>query len=181
MAYDKVVDSSVLDAGLKQIADAIREKGGTSDNLAFPQAMADAIAAIEAGGGGDVIVETGSITTAADSSDGTPITFDLSGNPGVRPDIFVWLKTPSTSYTKNDSFVAQLVIYNHETNNDGRDLFKVYSYGYNNSSSTSFAPWLVKNTTIDVEIDKGAINVKSQSVLIKASTYTWIAIWGTTV
>ena len=52
MAYDKVVDSSVLDAGLKQIANAIREKGGTSDNLAFPQAMADAIAAIEAGGGG---------------------------------------------------------------------------------------------------------------------------------
>lgn len=51
MAYDKVVDSSVLDAGLKQIADAIREKGGTSDNLAFPQAMAEAIAAIEAGGG----------------------------------------------------------------------------------------------------------------------------------
>ena len=51
MAYDKVVDSSVLDAGLKQIADVIREKAGTSDNLAFPQAMADAIAAIEAGGG----------------------------------------------------------------------------------------------------------------------------------
>lgn len=51
MAYDKVVDSAVLDAGLKQIADAIREKGGTSDNLDFPQAMADAIAAIEAGGG----------------------------------------------------------------------------------------------------------------------------------
>lgn len=51
MAYDKVVDSSVLNAGLKAIADAIREKGGTSDNLAFPTAMAEAIAAIEAGGG----------------------------------------------------------------------------------------------------------------------------------
>lgn len=51
MAYDKVVDSSVLDAGLKQIADAIREKGGTSDSLAFPTAMAEAIAAIQAGGG----------------------------------------------------------------------------------------------------------------------------------
>lgn len=60
MAYDKVVDSAVLDAGLKQIADAIREKGGTSDNLAFPQAMADAIAAIEAGGG----IETKSFTVA---------------------------------------------------------------------------------------------------------------------
>ena len=50
MAYDKVVDSAVLDAGLKQIADAIREKAGTTDALAFPQAMADAIAAIQSGG-----------------------------------------------------------------------------------------------------------------------------------
>lgn len=51
MAFDKVVDSSVLDAGLKTIADAIRAKGGTSDNLAFPTAMAEAIAAIQAGEG----------------------------------------------------------------------------------------------------------------------------------
>ena len=66
MAYDKVVDSSVLDAGLKQIANAIREKGGTSDNLAFPTAMADAIAAIEAGGGNTLNgkkIMTGTITT----------------------------------------------------------------------------------------------------------------------
>lgn len=48
MAYDKVVDSSVLDAGLKQIADAIREKGGTSDPIAF-DAMAAAVAAIKSG------------------------------------------------------------------------------------------------------------------------------------
>lgn len=65
MAYDKVVDSAVLDAGLKQIADAIREKGGTSDTLAFPTAMAEAIAAIEAGGGGSFA--TGIITPAADT------------------------------------------------------------------------------------------------------------------
>lgn len=51
MAYDKVVDSTILDAGLRSIADAIREKAGTSDNLAFPTAMAEAIAAIQAGGG----------------------------------------------------------------------------------------------------------------------------------
>ena len=49
MAYDKVVDSSVLDDGLQQIADAIREKGGTSASLAFPDAMAEAIAAIPTG------------------------------------------------------------------------------------------------------------------------------------
>ena len=70
MAYDKVVDSAVLNAGLKQIADAIREKGGTSDNLAFPAAMAEAIAAIEAGGGaifGSKFI-TGSFTLAAETT-----------------------------------------------------------------------------------------------------------------
>lgn len=67
MAYDKVVDSSVLDAGLKAIADAIRAKGGTSGNLAFPTAMAEAIAAIEAGGGGGLCT-TGTLTIAEDAT-----------------------------------------------------------------------------------------------------------------
>ena len=72
MAYDKVVDSSVLDAGLKQVADAIREKGGTSDNLVFPTGMAAAVSAIQAGGGGGgggnnlnaTVLERGSFTPA---------------------------------------------------------------------------------------------------------------------
>ena len=69
MAYDKVVDSAVLDAGLKQIADAIREKGGTSGNLAFPTAMADAIAAIESGGGGGLPVAAyGSVILSEDQT-----------------------------------------------------------------------------------------------------------------
>ena len=49
MAYDKVVDSSVLNASLKSIADAIREKAGSSDNLAFPAGFVEAIAGIEVG------------------------------------------------------------------------------------------------------------------------------------
>lgn len=51
MAFDKVVDSAVLESGLTSIANAIREKAGTSDALAFPAGFAEAIAAIEAGGG----------------------------------------------------------------------------------------------------------------------------------
>ena len=50
MAYDKAVDSGVLDAGLKSIADAIRTKGGTSDVMAFPAGFVAAIEAIETGG-----------------------------------------------------------------------------------------------------------------------------------
>lgn len=60
MAKDKAVDSASLDAGLKAIADAIREKAGTSDALAFPEGMAAAIRGIETGGGGNIVV--GSVT-----------------------------------------------------------------------------------------------------------------------
>lgn len=45
MAYRKVDESS-----LTTIADAIRDKGGTSDALTFPDGFAEAISAIESGG-----------------------------------------------------------------------------------------------------------------------------------
>lgn len=50
MAVDKLVDSTVLDAGLTTIANAIRAKGGSSDLLSFPNGMAASIAEIPAGG-----------------------------------------------------------------------------------------------------------------------------------
>lgn len=48
MALDKVVDSAVLDAQLTSIADAIRSKGGTTDQLTLA-GMVDAIHAIQTG------------------------------------------------------------------------------------------------------------------------------------
>ncbi len=49
MAYDKVVDSTQLDAGLKSIADAIRAKGKTSASLTFPDGFSSAVTAIKTG------------------------------------------------------------------------------------------------------------------------------------
>lgn len=49
MAYDKVIDSSVLDANLTSVANAIRSKGGTSASLAFPAGFVNAISAIKTG------------------------------------------------------------------------------------------------------------------------------------
>ena len=54
MAYDKVVDSAELEAGLTKLANAIREKGGTTDLLAFPDEMETAVKAITGGSGGEV-------------------------------------------------------------------------------------------------------------------------------
>lgn len=63
MAYDKVVDSSVLNAGLTNIANAIRAKGGASEQFAFPDGFVSAVQAIEASGGTGVV--SGTITPAA--------------------------------------------------------------------------------------------------------------------
>lgn len=43
MAYDKVVDSNKLNTDIKKICDAIRIKGGISNQLSFPQGMINAI------------------------------------------------------------------------------------------------------------------------------------------
>lgn len=49
MAYDKVIDSTKLDADITTIADAIREKSGTSGKMTFPSGMADAVRNIQTG------------------------------------------------------------------------------------------------------------------------------------
>ena len=52
MALDKVVDSAVLDAGMKSVADAIRAKAGTTDLLVWPDGFKAAVEGIQTGGGG---------------------------------------------------------------------------------------------------------------------------------
>ena len=104
MALDKVVDSAVLDAGLKQIADAIRGKGGTSDSLAFPSAMAEAIAAIQAGGGGGegVFIATGSFMPGVSNPNHT-VTHGL----GVVPNFAVCYRIMNTTATsRGNSIIA---------------------------------------------------------------------------
>ena len=49
MAVDKLVDSAQLDADLTSVADAIRTKGGTSAQLAFPAGFVSAVQAIPTG------------------------------------------------------------------------------------------------------------------------------------
>ena len=51
MAVDKLVDSTQLDADLTSVANAIRTKGGTSAQMAFPAGFVSAVEAIPTGGG----------------------------------------------------------------------------------------------------------------------------------
>lgn len=67
MAVDKLVDSTQLDADLTSVANAIRTKGGTSGQLAFPAGFVSAIEAISGGGGGggNFVKHTGSFTPSS--------------------------------------------------------------------------------------------------------------------
>lgn len=49
MALDKLVDSAQLDSDLASVANAIRTKGGTSAQLAFPQGFVSAVQNIQTG------------------------------------------------------------------------------------------------------------------------------------
>lgn len=50
---NKIVNAEQLDSDLTSVAEAIRNKGGTTATLAFPQEFVSAIDAIETGGGVD--------------------------------------------------------------------------------------------------------------------------------
>lgn len=96
MAVDKLVDSTQLNADLTSVANAIRTKGGTSAQLAFPAGFVSAIDAIPTGGGGgNATIETGTFTLASAitvANSGTTINVGFSGHPNF---IYIWLDKDS--------------------------------------------------------------------------------------
>lgn len=88
MALDKVVDSAALDAQLTSIADAIRSKGGTTDQLTLA-GMVAAINAIQTGGGDGLKYDMGEFVLDADiKHHSTP---SIPHNLGEVPEfILVW-------------------------------------------------------------------------------------------
>ena len=94
MALDKVVDSAALDAQLTSIADAIRSKGSTTDQLTLA-GMVDAINAIQTGSGG-IQSASGEYSIAEDVAS---FNIDIS-DIGFVPDlVVVYLDETGVEYT----------------------------------------------------------------------------------
>ena len=74
MAFDKVVDSATLDAGMKSVADAIRAKTGTTDLLAWPDGFKAAVEGIQTGGG--QAFQCGTVVSADGTNLVVPCTLD---------------------------------------------------------------------------------------------------------
>lgn len=96
MAVDKLVDSTQLDADLTSVANAIRTKGGTSAQLAFPSGFVSAVEAIPTGGGS--IAGYGDPYTMMMNSFGT---YTVSG----VADVLAW-ETYSTNSDSNRRCIA---------------------------------------------------------------------------
>lgn len=92
MALDKLVDSSQLDADLTSVANAIRTKGGTSGQLAFPAGFVSAVQAIETGGAAPTLVTktitgNGTYNASSDNADGySSVTVNVQGGSGYTVD-----------------------------------------------------------------------------------------------
>lgn len=88
MAYDKIVDSSVLDSGLTAVANSIRAKTGKSGTLAFPNGMVSAIGEIA----GELKYATGTITPTSYNE-----TITVSGLAFAPKHIIVWFSSESVT------------------------------------------------------------------------------------
>lgn len=68
---------SVSDESLQAVADAIREKGGTSDQLEFPDGFTEAIANIETGGGPEIEQEDSVCSVLVEKNDESSTAFAI--------------------------------------------------------------------------------------------------------
>jgi hypothetical protein len=133
MAFDKAVDSAVLDANLKTVADAIREKAGTSDSLVFPTGFAEAIAGIQAGGGGAKIFET-DFTPAQDVIGTDESTWiPIEHNLGAIPHTAIIYRKQLTGAVQYETFVS--FSSKHARNVDY--CYKVVAFNYTSGTMAS--------------------------------------------
>ena len=75
MAYRKVDEAS-----LTAVADAIRAKGGTSEQMEFPDGFVSAVGAIQTGGGGDSVTDDGNGNITINALYSFTYTDDGNGN-----------------------------------------------------------------------------------------------------
>ena len=106
MAYDKLVDSTQLDADLTSVADAIRAKSGGSGSLAFPVGFVSEIEAIESVGSGPQWELIGTTTIALEeytddsTSEVTDTGINIQNTDWAYGIVIITCDTPITSSTE---------------------------------------------------------------------------------
>ncbi len=162
MAVDKLVDSAQLNADLSSVADAIRTKGGTSAQLAFPSGFVSAVEAIETGRGGSgaTVISSGSFVGAG--TNGRQYNIQL-GTKMPQTDFYILVKAEDSSvYERNTSsyftWLAAAVF---------SDL-GYYDLSADGNARPFVSTFIVKDNNADVITDKAAGEVAADSRYIRS-------------
>lgn len=170
MAYDKVVDSSVLNAGLTQIADAIRGKSGASDALSFPAGFVGAIEGLSGG----INATAGTFTVAENTR-----SYVLSHGLGEVPVLF-FIGIDRSYQDASNSSTFWINAYGF-----GSKSTQYYMTGYKYGDDIT-AKYQAKNITESSSDSMALAQATASSITIAATTnwlyltpgvpYYWIAV-----
>ena len=157
MSVDKLVDSTQLNTDLTSVANAIRTKGGTSAQLAFPSDFVQAIADIPTGGGSSIYFSQYSLTGDTKYTD----FFSAISYAPHSSDFFLIVRAngtvaPSTgSYTLNNLLVCF---------DDGRQKKGAHTYvgGKKTPDSIQDVPFS-NEIDISLSISNGVLTYTSSS------------------
>lgn len=171
MAVDKLVDSTQLDSDLTSVANAIRTKGGTSAQLAFPSGFVSAIDAIPTGGGGSsefepcvplgtLLSEIPDLSGLSRSSQVLYIVVDTSRSDtdlykqcGIRPTVAC---TAEIGHMSNGSFVV-----------DETETITAAQYWFKTLNKNGERFWVIRITSSSniTRIDANAILTSYQPIV----------------
>lgn len=174
MAVDRSVDSSVLDAGLTSIANAIRTKGGTSDELTFPTEFVSAIAALPSGSN----IQTGTITPSTTGL--TAINFSASMNSYL---FYIEMAEISKSslvsagMDMNKLYAAVARYPNPSINNKSPSATYLYARYNASTDAVSYSNAAIASMTDSgLSIAATALDSSTGSGLYVGCTYSWVAV-----
>lgn len=173
MAYDKVVDSTVLENGLSSIANAIRGKSGASDTLSFPAGFVGAISGLSTSG---IKATTGTLTLADDTKQ-----YTLNHGLGEVPVLFALsLRTDVNTLTEKSNMVIGGFGY---SGSRGMQYFMYTNPAYYNRAWNSFGQgieyaWFSGTTACFCAATADSIMLAGENTykLVGGATYDWIAV-----
>jgi hypothetical protein len=175
MAENKVVNTTQLDADLTTIANAIREKTGESDSLAFPNGFAEAILAIAGLPTEMSKIDAGTYTFAEDK---TNAVFTITHNLGEAPDFYVFYKqgnwTGSTSVNRMLFIAAFDKAVRSGSSSYKNKMWICYRYVGTGTTATA-APFVgAGDGFIGFDATTFKVYVASGSAFASGDTFNWI-------
>lgn len=155
MADCRVIDVEQLENDLTVVADAIREKGGTSEPLAFPNGMVDAVKAIansSGGSGGISATKVVDVDVNIDASTTTAVSYVVDDLEFISS---VENPTKYNAFANNDAFIAFVTPKDIIGEPSGTDVYNRSMIVMN--GNTNYTP------TLTNLVSMGALNVSNQN------------------